>query len=77
MYESSVIYELYKSHLVSEQNDHSTKFLIIKMQSISNLTGWNSVHISDISDYCSANINEMWNARKLGEIYKTLEIILT
>ena len=38
------------------------------MQNISNSIGWNSVHISDIFNYCSANINDMWNTRKLGGI---------
>ena len=34
-----------------------------------NLIGWNSVHISDIFNCYSANINGMWNARNLGGIY--------
>ena len=47
------------------------------MQNICNLIGWNSVHISDIFNCYSANINGMWNARKWGGIYKTFESILT
>ena len=51
----------------------SENFFVVKIQNICNLTGWSRVHISDIFDYYRANINEMWNARKLGGIYKTLE----
>ena len=43
--------------------------IIVKMQNICNLIGWNSVHISDIFNCYRANINGMWNARKLGGIY--------
>ena len=47
-------------------------------QNICNLIGWNSVHIFDIFNYYyRANINEMWNAKKLGEVYKTFEFTLT
>ena len=42
--------------------------IIVKVQNICNLIGWNSVHISDIFNYYRANINGMWNARKLGGI---------
>ena len=34
------------------------------MQNICNLIGWNSVHISDIFNYYSENINGIWNAIK-------------
>ena len=44
------------------------------MQIISNLIGWNSVHIFN---YYRANINGVWNAEKLGGIYKTFEFTLT
>ena len=47
--------------------------LIVKMQDICDLVGWNSEHISDIFNYNRANINGMWNARTLGGIYKTFE----
>ena len=48
------------------------------MQNICNLIGWNSVHIFDIFNYYyRANINGMWNAKKLGELYKTFELTLT
>ena len=47
------------------------------MQNICNLIGWKSVHISDIFNCHSANIKGTWNARKLGGIYKTFELILT
>ena len=40
-------------------------------------SGWNRVHISDIFNCYSGNINEMWDARKLGGIYKTFEFMLT
>ena len=46
-------------------------YIIVKMQNICNLISWNSVHISDIFNCYSANINGMWNARKHGGIYKT------
>ena len=36
---------------------------------------WNSTHISDIFNCYHANINGMWNARKLDRI--TYEFILT
>ena len=45
------------------------------MQNISNLIGWNSVHIFDIFNYYRANINGMWNAEKLDG--KTFEFALT
>ena len=51
--------------------------VIVIMQNICNLIGWNSVHIFDIFNYYCANINGMWNAEKLGEIYKTFEFTLT
>ena len=51
--------------------------VIVIMQNIYNLIGWNSVHIFDIFNYYRANINWMWNAEKLGEIYKTFEFTLT
>ena len=44
------------------------KKLIVKMQNIFNLIGWNSVHIFDIFNCYRANINGMWNARNLGGI---------
>ena len=50
---------------------------IVKMQNICSMIGWNSVHISDIFNCYCANINGLWNARKLGGIYKTFEFILT
>ena len=53
------------------------KAFIVKMQNIYNLIGSNSVHISDIFNCYRANINGMWNARKLGGIYKTFEFTLT
>ena len=49
----------------------------VKMKNICNLIGWNSVHIFDSFNCFSGNINGMWNARKLGEIYKTFEFILS
>ena len=51
--------------------------IIVIMQNIGNLFGWNSVHIFDIFNYYLANINGMWNAEKLGGIYKTFEFTLT
>ena len=42
--------------------------IIVKVQNICNLIGWNSVHISDIFNCYRANINGMWNAGKLGGI---------
>ena len=48
--------------------------VIVEMQNIYNLIGWNSVHISDIFNYYSANINGMWNARKRSGIYKYLNL---
>ena len=51
--------------------------VIVIMQNICNLIGWNSVHIFDIFNYYRANINGMWNAEKLGGIYKTFEFTLT
>ena len=47
---------------------HCLKPFIIKMQNICKLIGWNRVHISDIFNCYRANINGMWNARKLGGI---------
>ena len=47
------------------------------MQNICNLIGWNSMDIFDISNYCRADINGMWNAEKLGGIYKIFEFTLT
>ena len=44
------------------------KKLIVKMQNICNLIGWNSVHIFDIFNCFRANINGIWNAGKLGGI---------
>ena len=52
------------------------KIIILNLQNICNLIGSNTEHISDIFNCYSANINGMWNARKLGGIYKTLEFIL-
>ena len=40
--------------------------IIVKMQNICSLIGGNSVHISDIFNCYSANIDEMRNARKRG-----------
>ena len=51
--------------------------VIVIMQNICNLIGWNSVHIFDIFNYYCANINGMWNAEKLGGIYKIFEFTLT
>ena len=51
--------------------------IIVIMQNIGNLFGWNSVHIFDIFNYYLANINGMWNAKKLSGIYKTFEFTLT
>ena len=51
--------------------------IIVIMQNIRNLIGWNNVHIFDIFNYYRANINGMWNAEKLGGIYKTFEFTLT
>ena len=50
---------------------HELRSFIIKMLNICNLIGWNSVHIYDIFNCYSANINGMWKARKRGGIYKT------
>ena len=41
------------------------------------LYDWNSVHISDIFNCCSTNINKMWYARKLDRIYKTFKFVLS
>ena len=41
--------------------------IIVIMQNICNLIGWNSVRIFDIFNYYRANMNEMWNAEKLTE----------
>ena len=51
--------------------------IIVKVQNICNLIGWNSVHISDIFNFYCANINGMWNAGKLGGIYTTFKFTLT
>ena len=51
--------------------------IIVKVQNICNLIGWNSVHISDIFNCYRANINGMWNAGKLGGIYTTFKFTLT
>ena len=51
--------------------------VIVKIQNIFNLIGWNSVPISDVFNYYSVNNNGMWNVRKLGGIYKTFEFMLT
>ena len=47
-----------------------------KMQNICDLIGWNKVDNFGIFNDYSANIKKMWNARKLGGIYKTFEFIL-
>ena len=44
------------------------------MQNIRNLIGPKHVYVSNILNFHSANINEMWNARKLGKIYKNITI---
>ena len=49
--------------------------VIVKMQNISSSICLNRV-FSDIFNYCSTNINGMWNARKLGRMYKIFEFIL-
>ena len=51
--------------------------IIEKMQNICNLIGWNSLHISNIFNCYSTNINGMWDERKWGRIYQTFEFILT
>ena len=51
--------------------------LIVKMQNICNLIGWNSVHIFDIFNCYHANINGMWNTEKQDGIHKTFECALT
>ena len=56
---------------------YSISAVIVKIQNICNLIGWNRVHISDIFNCFSANTNGMWNKRKLGGIHKTFEFILT
>ena len=48
--------------------------VIVIMQNICNLIGWNSMHIFDIFNYHHANITGMWNAEMLGGIYKTFEL---
>ena len=52
-------------------------YIIVKMQNICNLIGWNSVHIFDIFNCYRANINGMWNAGKLGGICTTFKFTLT
>ena len=49
---------------------------LLTMQNFYNLTSWNSVHIFDIFNCYSANINGMWNTRRLGGISKTLDFVL-
>ena len=51
--------------------------IIVKMQNICNLIVWKSVLISDIFNCYGANINGMWNPRKLGGVCKTFEFTLT
>ena len=51
--------------------------VILIMQNICNLIGWNSVHVFDIFNYYRANINGMGNAEKLGRIYKIFQFTLT
>ena len=51
--------------------------IIVKVQNICNLIGWNSVHISDMFNCYRPNINGMWNAGKLDGIYKTFKFTLT
>ena len=51
--------------------------IIIKIQNIYIVIGLNSVHIFNIFNCYRADINGMWNAGKLGEIYKTIEFTLT
>ena len=51
--------------------------IIVKVQNICNLIGWNSVHISDMFNYYRPNINGMWNAGKLDGIHKTFKFTLT
>ena len=51
--------------------------VIIVMQNVCNLIGWNSMNILGFFNYYRANINGMWNAEKLGGIYKTFEFTLT
>ena len=50
--------------------------VIVEMQNICNLIGWNSVHFSDIFNYYSANINGMWNKKAKRDI-QIFESILT
>ena len=56
---------------------HYLNSIIVIIQNIGNLIGWNSVHIFDIFNHYCADINGMWNAEKLGGIYKTFEFTLT
>ena len=51
--------------------------IVVKMQNICNLIGWKSMYIFDIFNWYRGNINGMWNAGKLGDIYKTFEFTLT
>ena len=62
---------------ISENIGHIELMLIVKMQNICNLIVLNSVHISDTFNYYRANIYGMWNAGKLGGIYKTFKFSLT
>ena len=50
------------------------KYDFIKMQKIWSFIGWNNAHIFNILNCYRANINEMWNARKLGGIYITVDL---
>ena len=59
------------------ENKYFYYIIIANMQNICFLIGWNSVHISDIFDCYSADVNGMWNAKKRGGMYKTFEFILT
>ena len=51
--------------------------IIVKMQNICNLIGWNSVYVFDIFNCYRANSNGKWNTGKLRGIYKTFEFIFT
>ena len=45
------------------------------MQNICNLIGWNSLHVSDIFNCYSANINRMLNAKSLAAYAKYTLVI--
>lgn len=66
---------LYKC--VSSLRTATLWLIIIKMKNNCNLIGWNSVLISDDFNCYNANINEIWNAKKLGGIFESFEFILT